>query len=150
MIKTKNIKVIDVHDWDKLVQEVYGKPYIFQQQDGCQSRGLVSITIPDYSYDWEDAVNESIPEVINGDEMCVKFNVWLERDVKTPLNPTDEELENCGYFFKHDDRKSWCESDSRIMLFWERNFYPTLQVVANDLYEKGHIEAGDYSIDINW
>lgn len=35
-------------------------------------------------------------------------------------------------------------------LFWERNFYPALQVVANDLYKKGLIEKGDYVINIDW
>ena len=47
MLKFKTKKVIDCSDWDKLVTNTYNKPYCFQQQDGCQSRGLVNITIPD-------------------------------------------------------------------------------------------------------
>jgi hypothetical protein len=35
-------------------------------------------------------------------------------------------------------------------LYWERNFYPNLQVVANDLYKKGLIEKGEYVINIDW
>ena len=92
----------------------------------------------------------SIPEVINGGEMGVKFNVWLERDAKAPLNPTDEELKSCPYFFPSDDKKSWCESESHITMFWQRNFYPNLQILANDLHAKGHVEAGDYVINIDW
>lgn len=38
-LKTKTQKVIEVSDWDNLVQETYGRPYNFQQQYGCQSRG---------------------------------------------------------------------------------------------------------------
>ena len=33
---------------------------------------------------------------------------------------------------------------------WERNFYPNIQAVANDLYKKGLLETGDYWIDIDW
>jgi hypothetical protein len=35
-------------------------------------------------------------------------------------------------------------------MFWERNFYPDTYTVANDLYDKGLIEAGDYIINIDW
>ena len=40
MIKTKNVKMVEVSDWDKLVEETYGKIYSFQQQDGCKARGV--------------------------------------------------------------------------------------------------------------
>lgn len=86
MIKIKNVKQIDVIDWDELVSTTYGKTYNFQQQDGCQDRGNVYITIPDESC--EEEMSERIPEVINGDLLGVKFNVWLKRDPNEPLNPT--------------------------------------------------------------
>lgn len=35
-MKTKT--VIEVQEWDALVEKTYGRPYKFQQQDGCQSR----------------------------------------------------------------------------------------------------------------
>ena len=37
-----------------------------------------------------------------------------------------------------------------LQLFWERNFYPDVQMIANNLHAKGLIEAGDYVIDIDW
>lgn len=130
MLKYSLVKTIDLNDWDQLVQETYGKPYSFQQQDGCQERGVVNITIPDNDWDWEEDMNDSIPEVINGKEMGVKFEVWLARDPKQPIPNQTQSYE--------------------LELFWERNFYPHVQSVANDLYKKGLIEAGDYQINIDW
>jgi len=129
MIKVSNTKIIDCHDWDKLVVETYGRPYCFQQQDECQSRGLFELSIPS-DFTMEDEMNDSIPEVINGEIMGVKFDVWLARDPKQPIpNQT---------------------ADYELGLFWDRNFYPDIYTVANDLHAKGLIEAGDYCIKIDW
>ena len=91
--------MIDVYDWDKFVSDTYGKIYSFQQQNGCQSRGIVKMTIPDDN--WEDEeMNDKIPEIINDEEnMGVKFDVWLNRNPKQPLNPSDVELKACNYFY---------------------------------------------------
>lgn len=133
-MKYTNRKVVNVQDWDELVQETYGKVYNFQQQNDCQERGTFTIKIPsEYTEDAE--MYDSIPEVVNGVEMGVKFAVWLARDPKEPLK--DET----------DDSRL---SDWRIDLFWERNFYPDIHTVANDLYKKGLIEAGEYDIKIDW
>jgi hypothetical protein len=130
MLKYANTKVIDCQDLDDLVVKTYERPYCFQQQDGCQSRGSVSITIPT---EWnDDFENDTIPEVINGERMGVSFKAWLERDPKQPLPGKD-------------DQGSWS-----LDLFWTRNFYPGLQTVCNDLHAKGLIEAGDYEIKIDW
>ncbi len=120
-------KVISVQDWDDLVQTTYCRPYSFQQQDDCKERQRVHITIPDHPYDYE---NETIPEVVNGDEMGVSFAAWLARDPKQPLPDRSDTF--------------------GLQLFWERNFYPDYQMIANDLHAKGLIEAGDYVIDIDW
>lgn len=151
MIKTKNVKIIDVSDWDELVSNTYGKPYSFQQQDGCQPRGMVYLTIPEEPC--EENMNDKVIEIINSEQsMGVKFDVWLKRDPKAPLNPSDEELKKCNYYWgkTEKDKKEWKESESHINLFWERNFYPNIQSVANDLHEKGLIEAGEYAIEIDW
>ena len=90
MLKYSNKKIIEVEDWDDLVQKTYGKPYKFQQQDGCQSRGTVEITIPlEESY---DEMHDSIPEEVNGEEMGVKFSVWLERDPKQSFSCKDGQI----------------------------------------------------------
>lgn len=137
MLKYKTAKVIDVQDWDRLVEETYKKPYSFQQQDGCQPRGVVHLTIPE---EWteDEEMNDEIPFKINGNEMGVKFQVWLDTTVEE-VNTKFEEVNG--------KPESYPGQNS---LFWERNFYPDLQTVANDLYKKGLVEAGDYTINIDW
>lgn len=100
MIQT--VKQIEVQDWDKLVRNTYGKLYSFQQQDGCKGRGIEVVnTHPDWNQDYE---NDTIPEVINGEEMGVSFKAWLERDPDAPLNPTDKELKECPYYWGETDK----------------------------------------------
>lgn len=120
-------KVIDVGDWDDLVRETYGKPYSFQQQDGCKERQRYDLRIPDTTYDY---LNDTVPEEVNHFEMGVSFKAWLERSPDKPLE---------GASNLHS-----------LTIWWERNFYPDVQMVANDLCEKGIIEAGEYVIDIDW
>lgn len=151
MLKYTDVKTIDLNDWDHLVQEIYGKPYSFQQQEGCQERGLFHISVP--SEDSEDEyMNNSIPEIINGNEMGVKFDVWLKRNPNEPLNPTKQELKDCGYYWgkTEQDETEWKQSKSHINMFWERNFYPDIHTLANDLFNKGLIEEGAYVINIDW
>jgi len=128
MIKIKNVKMIEVSDWNKLVSDTYGKQYSFQQQNGCWSRGIFHLTIPS-EYTSDDEMNDEIPEIINGKTMGVKFEKWLERDPNEPV---------AG------------RTDYGIKLWWDRNFYPDIHTVANDLYKRGLIEAGEYSIEIDW
>lgn len=129
MIKYTEIKVIDDCDFDELVQQTYGKHYILQQQEGGMDRQYLNITVPP-PYISDDSMNDNIPEVINGDKMGVKFATWLARDPKQP--------------FKNGNDSDYLD------LFWERNFYPDLNTVLKDLYEKGLIEAGEYTINIDW
>lgn len=128
MLKFKTKQMIDLQDWDDLVRSTYGKPYDFQQQDGCKERGTFEISIPD-EHAW-DYPNDTIPEEINGEEMGVSFKAWLARDV--------------------DEWNGDAEDKSFIKLFWYRNFYPDISMIANDLFEKGLIQAGEYVIDIDW
>lgn len=132
-MKIKTEQVIEVSDWDQLVTETYGRPYSFQQQDGCQDRGYFHLTVPDKA---EDFTNESIPETEDElmfedeDTLGVSFATWLARDPKQPL--VDQKY------------------DFELMHWWDRNFYPNIQMVANDLHAKGLLPAGDYSINIDW
>jgi len=132
MIRTRTEVVISVQDWDSLVEETYGRPYCLQQQDGCKERQRVYIQVPSDADDFEQ---ESVPEIVNGDEMGVSFQSWLIRDPNQLLN----EL-----------RPDWDNGKDSLRLWWLRNFYPTIESVINDLYTEGLIEAGDYSIDIDW
>jgi hypothetical protein len=130
MLKYRTVNIIDVSDWDNLVEQTYNRPYNFQQQDGCKDRGLIRLTIPDdETYDYK---NDTVPEEVNHNDMGVSFKAWLARDPKQKLsNPADQE--------------NYC-----IDLWWRRNFYPDLQMVANDLHAKGLIVAGNYTIEIDW
>lgn len=121
------IRTVELSDWDALVESTYGRTYSLQQQDGCKERGSEYFSVP--SKDLEDYENDSVPEEINGDEMGVSLKAWLARD------PNQKVMDGT-----YDGTR----------LFWERNFYPELQTLAQDLYEKGLIEAGDYQIDIDW
>lgn len=125
--------VIDCSDWDQLVIDTYGRPYCFQQQDGCKPRGrerLDAMSNPEYVYDFE---NDTVPEVVNGDEMGVSFAAWLARDPKQKLVTEDD----------------W-DREHGLGLWWDRNFYPTAESIAHDLVKRGLLEEGKYTIDIDW
>lgn len=123
-------QVIDVGEWDQLVIDTYGRPYSFQQQDGCKPRGreyLNATSNPDHVYDYE---NDKVPEIVNGPKMGVSFAAWLARD-------PNQKIPNQKY-------------DYQLELWWERNFYPTAESVAHDLVKRGLLEEGEYTIDIDW
>ena len=122
-------KFIDVSDWDDFVRTTYGRPYSLQQQDSCKERGLIHLDVPS-EFEEDGYSMDGIPEIVNDPIMCVKFDKWLDRDPKQPL-------ENQKY-------------DWQLLMWWERNFYPALEVVANDLHKKGLLEAGEYVIEIDW
>ena len=124
-MKTK--QVIEVSEWDALVVKTYGRPYNLQQQDGCMSRGTVVIDVPSEASDHE---RTTVPEKVNHEEKGVSFAAWLARDPKKVLA---------------DGR-----TDYSLGLWWDRNFYPDLQMVANDLHAKGLLEAGEHTILIDW
>jgi len=120
-MKITTVQSIDVDDWDNLVEKTYGKIYNFQQQDGCKDRGIAHIRVPCQDpYDYE---KETLDR--DNDEMGVSFAAWLA--AKTP------------------SRSNW-----RAEMFWERNFYPNIDMIVNDLHAKGLLPAGDYQIVIDW
>lgn len=131
MIKYDAVKIIQVDDFDALVQETYKRPYNFQQQDGCKDRQTFYFDVP-YEY-VEDYPDNAIPEQVNGTKMGVSFKAWLDRNPEQKLNTDDD----------------W-EREYGIQIFWERNFYPSFGMVINDLHNKGLIEAGSYGIEIDW
>lgn len=129
---TKHVKIISERDWSTLVQNTYGRPYDFQQQEDCRKRGTVYITVPDAPVDYE---RDEVPEEVNGEIMGVSFKAWLARDPKQNLVNTEDEWDKCD--------------DGRI-LWWERNFYPHVSMIANDLHTKGLLDAGEYGIEVEW
>lgn len=140
-LQIKTVKMIDEIDWSRFVSEVYGRPYKFQQQDGCKSRGVFHLYVP--SWDDTDALEEylpdEVPEIVNGEEMGVKFKKWLERDPEQTfaVEKTDWNPEGVSNKF-------------HLELWWYRNFYPNIHAVAEDLVKKGLLEEGEYFINIDW
>ena len=132
-MNTRTETFVDCAEWDKVVSQTYGRPYKFQQQNGCQQRGEFSLTVPS-SDACDDEQHDSIPEVVNHDEMGVKLSAWLARDPTQPLVDGDRV----------------CDEQWEIGLWWDRNFYPDIHAVANDLHSKGLLPAGDYIILIDW
>lgn len=128
-MKINTLKVIELYDWDRCVMDTYGRTYKFQQQDGCKNRGLFKFSVPDETEDFE---NDIVPEVVNHEDMGVSFSAWLARDPKTLLIGKDS------------------QDSFSLDLWWARNFYPEFQMVANDLYARGLLEAGEYAINIDW
>jgi hypothetical protein len=128
--KTKIVNSISDSDWDRLVQETYGRKYCLQQQDGCKDRGSVYLTVPKSCNDEESDMHDNVAEKVNGKDMGVKFSAWLDRDPNKLSGLIKDKWENS--------------------LFWERNFYPLLQTVANDLYKRGLLKRGKYVIDMGW
>lgn len=126
--KPKTKLLMSRSEFDALVEEVYGRRYSFQQQDDCKERGMAYATVPVVHP--QDYKNETVPEVINGDEMGVSFSAWLTRDPKSWSGEKNDAL--------------------YLNMFWERNFYPHVSMVMNDLHAKGHLEAGEYVIEIDW
>ncbi len=120
---------IDVDEWDNLVTKTYGRLYCFQQQDGCRSRGFFQFSVPAEADDYE---RESVTEGLDHKEMGVSFAAWLARDPKQKLSDPKEQENYC------------------LDLWWSRNFYPNIQMVANDLCAKGLLAAGEYTILIDW
>lgn len=126
-MKVKNIKRIEVGQWDSLIKNTYGKIYSFQQQDGCKERGIIDITVPvEYPEDFE---NTEIPFEVNG-EMGVSFETWLNTSPEDTAKHFEFEWEN--------------------VIFWERGFYPNIDMVINDLHSKGLLKEGEYEINIDW
>lgn len=129
-MKFKQVNMIKVRDWDDLVVKVYGKPYSFQQQDGCKERGTFEFKVPFWDAEEYDSENETVPEEANAGEMSVSFKAWLERD------PEQKIPEECGRNFTD--------------MWWKRNFYPAVEMLVNDLHNKGELPAGEYCINIDW
>jgi len=118
-----------VDEWDKLVMKTYCRPYSFQQQDGCKDPGSFRFLVPSPAADY---LRDAVPEKVNHSTRGVSFAAWLARDPKQKLSNPNEQDDYC------------------LEMWWERNFYPDIQMVANDLHAKGLLEEGSYTINIDW
>lgn len=125
-LKTQNVKLVDVQDWNNLVINTYKKPYDLQQQYTRKNISFFQIEIP-ISISNEDILPTEIKE--DGSEFGVQFQSWLKRDPSQPVN---------------NDSIQW-----HINIWWEQNFYPSIYTLANDLFKKGLLEEATYLIEMN-
>lgn len=125
-MKVQIKKFVPVHVWNEFVREVYGRSYKLESQEHYCNEIVSFLTIPT-SYDSDDDMNDSIKEIVQGLEKGVKFKTWLSRDPLQPLLTR-----------RYDE---W-----ELETFWEENFYPDLQTLANDLYKKNKLDSGEYII----
>lgn len=123
MLKYRTEKVVDSFDLDRLVQDTYGKGFCYQQQDGCKSKGSEVWDIPTK---FSGVHLDVKPEDVKNTTYGTTFKTWLESDL-----------------YEHFPNKE-------VGLKYERNFYPPLGDVLNDLHSKGLIEEGRYRIVIDW
>lgn len=128
----QQVTLLSVREWDKLVESTYGKPYNFQQQDGVKERGIYQIQVPCWYAEEFDVENN---ELRSKHDMQVSFKGWLKRSVDEPL----------GEMWQ----RPWTNEGS-LILWWERQFYPAVEMIANDLHQKGLLPTGDYVINIDW
>lgn len=127
MFNIQSVYHLEDSELDNIIKQVYKRPFNFQQQAGCKERGIEKFSVPDA---WTgDFDNYELPEVVNHAEVGVSFAAWLKRD------PT--QLIKGG------------SKDATIM-WWERNFYPSTQMVLNDLHDRGLIPSGEYVVSIDW
>lgn len=131
-IRYKEIRQIDVDDFDNFVEETFGRPYCFQQQDGCKDRGTFEFSIPQI-WGCEDFDNDTIPEVVNGDVRGVSFKAWLARDPQQKLDTEDE----------------W-DREHGLDLFWNRSFYPSVDMIIDYIEKNKILPEGNYQIKIDW
>jgi hypothetical protein len=134
-LKSNSINIISDSDWDTFIEEIYKRPYCFQQQDDCRNRGLYYFTVPSEDV-YDDDMHDYVPEIVNHEDMGVKFANWLARDPSKLLPKDPDEI--------------YTSPDSDLLMWWHRNFYPDLETLVNDLHAKGLLAAGEYGIDVDW
>ena len=132
-MKIEKLNVISDANWSRFVSETYGRPYWFSYQRWRDQgeKGLYRFTLPLEDIEEFDEHGEcDVEDIPKPKWFGVKFEYWLERDPKKPLvgQTKDEQLED----------------------WWENSFYPSHEVIANDLFNKGILEAGDYAIGVDW
>lgn len=129
MLEFRIEKVIDSSDLDALVVATYGKPFCFQQQDDCRDRGSYQFEVksePDLSDEFKGKTELDCG--INGEDYGVDFQTWLNTKASD--------------FY---DGKPFYQD-----LWFERNFYPDMVYLLSDLCKRGLIEAGRYTIEVDW
>lgn len=139
-LKTVQINMVDVTDWDGLVMKVYGRHYSLQQQNECYPQGTrIPVEIDPDNDPGDEYAGRTVPFIVNGDEMGVDFEIWKSTDPASIVvidRYTREPVEK--------------QYNSDVTLIYARNFYPSVDKLAYELYKLGHITETDFEIDCSW
>jgi hypothetical protein len=131
-LKLNKVTLIEENEFSDFVSEVYGRPYRYQQTEGCLEKGTVKFSVPYERYfkpDYKENVNDS-----GNINKPVRFREWLSRDPKE--KPPVGLFNGDSYWY--------------ISLFWNRHFYPYFGDLIDDLHKKGYVEEGEYILRIDW
>ncbi len=121
-LKPRQITLIWESDFSKMVSEVYGRPYRFQQQGDMKGQDSIE------KFEVSDFDDETDPdEYFRGAYSLPSLADWLAAEPPTKEN------------YSHAEE-----------LRWDREFYPPFEEVVHDLYKRGLIDKGNYALHIWW
>lgn len=123
-LKTSTRQIIDIRDFDNLVEETYGRPYSLQQQNFMGQETYYDFEVPESWDGWDFDGFEGYP---------VPFKEWCEADPE--IDPKTG--------------RPWSPSYEK-RLHWEREFYPDFEELMHDLNLRGELDPGKYSIHVWW
>lgn len=133
----KPVTLIWEDDWSRLVTQVFGKPYQFQQQGEMHGQNSIyAFTVPENFDDWDiEGVDRDIQE-------------WLTKEM--PRTETHPAVKDGQVVYVERDRDEWPPRDLTVKLWWLRENYPDFDVVMCALARKGLIDPGEYALHIWW
>jgi hypothetical protein len=140
-LRSRDVKLIDVHDLEELIRSTYQRPYSViygglagSFGDGNHQETMLAVTVPAPPDLDELTHQEYYSDYERKNFVRPSFDEW--RDQPEPEVTTYE-------------RTAAGELRPRR---WdlEREYACALQPLLNDLHERGEIEAGEYVIHIWW
>ena len=94
--------------------------------------------------DWDELVRETYGKPYKFQQQ----EGYRERplfEIKVPVPIIDEGTD------KTDSMKEWMDTPvDKDNIYWVREFYPDIDDVVNDLFSRGLLDQGDYSIEMDW
>lgn len=134
-IAFKPVNLIWEHDFSRLVTQVYGKPYCFQQQGEKMGQDTL------YKF-----------EVDPPEELTDEVEAWAT-DMITEWLQAEPPPERESYISAETGQLAWKErpkNDFETRLWWLRDNYPQFDAIIIDLRRRGLIEPGEYALHVWW
>lgn len=160
MLNVKIVKQINESEFSELVRKTYNRPYRLQQTDGCYSRGSFTLTI---SSNGCEAYPTTAMSNGGDGESPVSFQEWIQRDRNEPIPISEKDIEayealknssisNKSFYDPNNESNKKSREVGGLLntLWWEREFYPDLNELLDDMLSRGLIEEGEYEMEIDW